>query len=168
MKDYYQLRQECMEEVMAAGIEPGLIRMWTINSRAKSRWGLCIKHPDNTYEIQIAAQLLESDDVSIKACKETIIHEVLHTCKDCMKHTGTWKNYANIMNNKYGYDIKRCTSLEGKGLAHENEPATPAKYNYVCKKCGQKVSRRRASKFTKNYRKYGCGICKTPHAFIQV
>lgn len=117
MKDFHKLIDESINEVKAAGITPGNIVNWRINTRAKSRWGLCKKLNDGTgFEIQIAHILLVSDDVSEKACKTTIIHEILHTCEGCKGHTGLWKQYAAIMNEKYGYNIKRTTSGAEKGL----------------------------------------------------
>ena len=109
LKDFEMMIKECMEEVEAVGLKPGKISKWVINSRAKSRWGLCKKTGINTFEIQIAERLL-GDDVSDLACKDTIVHEILHTCRGCHGHTGLWKSYADLMNRTYGYSIKRTTS----------------------------------------------------------
>ena len=109
------LQKVCIDEVLGAGIEPGNIVSWVINRRAKTRWGMCTKNPDGTCIIQIAARLIEDERISEQACKETMIHEILHTCKGCKGHTGLWLIYANIMNKKYGYHIKRTTSGEEKG-----------------------------------------------------
>ncbi len=95
-----------------------------------------------------------------------MIHEILHTCKDSMKHTGNWKKYANIMNQKYGYEIKRTTSGEEKGV--ENYKSTrivPYKYCFYCKKCRQLIWKKKKCKFTKYYRNYTCLVCGTPRAF---
>ena len=115
MKDFNRLITESMKEVTHVGIKPGNITSWTINKRAKSRWGLCKQNPDKTFEIQIAEALLTDDRITEKSCKETIIHEILHTCKNCMKHTGQWKYYAEVMNQVYGYNIKRITTGMEKG-----------------------------------------------------
>lgn len=165
MKNYKELQKICISEVIAAGIIPGHIVEWNINYRAKRRWGMCIKN-NSGYVIQISSILLEDDRVSEKACKETIIHEILHTCRGCDKHTGMWSYYANIMNNKYGYSIKRATSGTEKGV----EEYTPTRrltyqYCYKCEKCGQIIRRKKACKFTRYYRSYTCGICGTDRAF---
>lgn len=168
MKDFKALQDICINEVREAGITPGNITAWEVNYRAKTRWGMCVKKNGN-FIIQIAAQLLEDDRVSEKACKDTMIHEILHTCKGCSGHTGLWLKYANIMNEKYGYDIKRTTSGKEKGV--ENYKPTKHldyKYFYVCEKCGQQVRKKKACKFTRYYRDYTCLICGTKKAFRKV
>ncbi len=159
MKDFQKLINESINEVKAAGITPGNIVSWKINTRAKSRWGLCRKLKDGSgYEIQIAHILLSSDDVSEKACKTTIVHEILHTCDGCKGHTGRWKRYAMIMNTKYGYNIKRTTSNEEKGLS-EQYVATKYKYICKCKSCGSQFGRTKKSKFIQYSEFYSCGKC---------
>lgn len=117
MKDFRKLITECMNEVKEAGITPGNIVEWSVNYRAKRRWGLCSKSPDGKIKIQIASRLLIDDRVSVTACKETMIHEILHSVEGGMGHTGKWKQLAEVVNQKYGYSIKRTTSSKEKGLA---------------------------------------------------
>jgi predicted SprT family Zn-dependent metalloprotease len=160
MKDFEKLKNECLEEIEEAGIRIGPIKSWSINTRARTRWGFCKRDRDGSYTIQIAAQLLSDDRVSEKACKETIIHELLHTCRGGMKHTGKWKEYAELMNRRYGYDIKRITTGTEKGL-EEYTPtrSLPVKYVFVCGGCGTTIYRKRDSKFTRYYRQYLCTRC---------
>jgi len=167
VKDFRELILQSIQEIRAVGIEPGNIVKWSINRRAKSRWGLCTKHPDGTYSIEISSRLLEDEKVSEKDCKDTIIHEILHSCKGCSGHTGRWKQYAEIMNRTYGYNIKRVTSSEEKGLERYESKSRSPKYIYRCKKCGQLIIKKRKCKFTKYYKHYGCGICGTRNAFIK-
>ena len=44
----------------------------------------------------------------------TIYHECLHCCDGCMCHTGKWKEYAEIVNKRFGTQIQRCTSRNEK------------------------------------------------------
>ncbi len=160
MKDYEKLINDSLSDVKRIGIKPGNITIWTINKRAKTRWGLCKQNPDKTFEIQIAERLLSDDRISEKSCKETIIHEILHTCKGCMKHTGKWKYYADVINQVYGYNIKRITSGIEKGVENYQPSSTMAiKYIFTCENCGATIYRKRESKFTKNYKNYGCARC---------
>ena len=169
MKDFDKLINICLEEIKAVGIKPGKIIKWSINTRAKSRWGYCIhKKIDNTYEIQIAEILLSDDRVSEEACKTTIIHEILHTCEGGMGHKGNWKKYANIMNERYGYNIKCSTSGEEKGV--ENRVAAyrlAYKYYFYCRKCGHIIKKKKSCKFTSYYRNYTCNLCGTRRAFVK-
>lgn len=61
------------------------------------------------------------EDTDIDGLKNTIIHELLHTCKGCMKHTGEWKQLAEKVNRYYGYNIKRCDSADEKGISEEQK-----------------------------------------------
>lgn len=167
-KDFELLKNTCLAEVQAQGIKPAKSIKWVINSRAKTRWGQCRKTGLLGYEIQIAERLLTDDRISEKDCKETIIHEILHSCYGCMKHTGRWKEYATRMNEAYGYDIKRVKTGAEMGVENHEANRMPAKYVFVCKKCGQRIVRKRECKFTKQYKSYGCGVCGTRRAFVRV
>ena len=159
MKSFETLRGDCLTEVKNVGITPGTIKSWSINTRARKRWGYCKKELDGTYTIQIAQQLLTDDRISEKACKETIIHEILHTCRGCMNHGEKWKAYAQLMNRTYGYNIKRITTGIEKGVEDYQPKRMTIKYVFTCGGCGAKIYRKRKSKFTRYYRNYICTRC---------
>lgn len=163
MKDFQRLIDESINEVKAAGITPGNIVDWRINTRAKCRWGLCRKLEDGSgYVIEIAHVLLINDVVSEKDCKTTMIHEILHTCEGTKGHTGLWKQYAAIMNAKYGYNIKRTTSGAEKGLAELDSIVhrkCKTKYICKCKSCGLQLRRTKASRLVKYPDYYNCDRC---------
>lgn len=134
------------------------------NSRAKTRWGQCKKVPGG-FTINISTRLLE-DGVDEKSLMNTVLHEVLHTCPDCMNHGAKWKMYAGRLNSKFGYNIKRCTSSEEKGVKvdyHKPE----YKYIVKCEDCnlkcyyfrkGEVVKRVMARPYTHGCR---CGRCRS-------
>ncbi|MBO4458866.1 MAG: hypothetical protein J5802_14265 [Butyrivibrio sp.] len=159
MKDFERLRRDCMREVEAAGICISDRITFEINRRARTRWGLCKKNRDGSFRIQIAEILLADERISEKSCKETIIHELLHTCEGCMRHTGRWKQNALKMNSLYGYDIKRVTTGSEKGIEDYKSSELPVKYVFKCKSCGAVIYRKRESRFTRNYRHYICTRC---------
>jgi predicted SprT family Zn-dependent metalloprotease len=158
MKKLNELAIECMAELDEIGIQYGNVVKWEINTRAKKRWGLCTRLPNGNYVISISNRLLE-DNVAEQSAKDTIIHELLHTVKGCMNHKAEWKYQADKVNRAYGYNIKRCTSYEEKGI--ERPEATPReiKHKFVCKDCGKVYTRTKESKFTKNWQRYRCGVC---------
>lgn len=159
-KDFQKLIAASLDEVQRVGIHPGNITSWTINRRAKTRWGQCKEKPDHTYEIQIAEQLLTDPRISEQSCKETIIHEILHSCPGCMRHTGLWKRYAEVMNQVYGYHIKRVVTGAEMGVENYQAKTEQAyKYVFTCENCGATIYRKRDSRFTKYYRHYGCARC---------
>ena len=155
MKDLQELALHCRAELASIQIPYGIVKIWSINCRAKARWGLCKKFPDGTYEIEIAKALLQ-DNVEDTAVKNTIIHELLHTCQGCCKHTGRWKQYADRVNRYLPqYNIKRTTSTEEKGV--ELRRKTPV-YHYVlrCAACGQEIKRQKKTAVVEHPEHYRC------------
>lgn len=159
MRDLQIVANECLKELQNIGIEFGNIVGFEINTRAKRRWGQCKAVPGG-FKISISYILLDQRN-SIDGLKNTIIHEVLHTCKGCQNHGKTWKYYAEKVNKAYGYNIKRCSTSEEKGIEFDERKsdAKRIKHSFECMKCGQIISRARESKFTKYYSHYRCGIC---------
>lgn len=134
-----------------------LNRHITINKRAKSRFGCCkkIKRGIKTeFEIEISHRLLFCDP---KMVKQTLAHEILHTCPRCDNHGSTWKAYAHLWNEAFGYQIKRTGSAEELGL-DKKFISQPLKENYlvVCKKCGAKMARTRMSPLVRYPHHYRC------------
>lgn len=153
MKNLNNLFRECQVELDSLHIPYSPYIVIKPNYRAKHRWGQCKKLMLDTYEINISADLL-ADNVDDKATKTTIIHEMLHTVPGGNCHTGKWKQYANYVNSKLGYNITRTTSAAEKGL--DERPIRAAKYIITCDKCGYKWYRTRATQVTNNPGHYHC------------
>lgn len=158
MRDLQIIAAQCMRELDVLGIKYGEVISFEINTRAKKRWGQCKRIYGNKYSINISYRLLE-DDTPMVSLKNTIIHELLHTCKDCMNHGENWKRQADKVNRAYGYGIKRCNSAEEKGVKELPEESKKIKHRFVCKGCGQTIDRMRESRFTKYHTYYRCGRC---------
>ena len=156
MKDIKSLYEKCNKMLEDIGIHTNPILDVQVNTRAKKRWGQCKKTPYG-FIIQISARLLQ-DDVSDMAAENTMLHELLHACDGCFDHGYHWKRLAEKVNNTYGYNVKRTASCEEYGVKVEREPER-INYKFVCEGCGQVITRSRASKFTRNYSNYICGIC---------
>ena len=146
IKNLMKLANECISELDAIDIKYSKNIKWEINTRAKKRWGLCSKKPDGSYVISISSRLLDDnlDDDS---------------AKDTKGHGPEWKRLADKINKAYGYNIKRCSSDEEKGVETIETAPKIIKHKFRCKKCGQIIERTRESKFTKNYKGYRCTIC---------
>lgn len=169
MKDLRALFDEVLDECMALDIPFGKIYNIVPNSRAKRRWGQCKKVPGG-FEININVQLLD-DDIDDMSTKTTIAHEVLHTCDGCLNHGDLWNKYANMLNRAYGYNIKRVSSADEKGV---DQSVRNMNYKYIirCKKCGS------TSKYMKKSRIVGlimggstnccCGRCKNNTFTLEV
>ncbi len=159
MKKLDQYVRECCHELDLLKIPYGHIRKWDINTRAKSRWGLCKQVGTGVFEISICARLLD-EQANVQALKDTIVHELLHTVPGCFDHRGKWKQYADLVNRAYPqYGIKRTASSEEKGLQAEQFQKT-SRYILQCVKCGAKFPRERESRAVKHPEHYRCGSCQ--------
>lgn len=158
MKDLKKLAQECEKEVRAIGITFENIE-YSANYRAKHRFGQC-RVTGEKIRINISSFLLE-DDVPDKSTKTTIIHEILHAAdRNKNGHKGRWREYADRMNKEYGYNIKRTSSWEEKGLESARpQPVTEYKFVFKCLGCGAEIKRQRKSFFTTNTNRFKCNIC---------
>lgn len=149
--NYDKLLQDVISEArkinipISNNINPNVL----INSRAKGRFGRCRKRAD-VFIIEISVYLQQAEESAIK---QTLAHEILHTCPNCMNHGQVWKMYARKMNRVYGYDISRTSTCDNLGIE-----ALPKKRNYImkCKKCGKEFIRERMSNAIKNIENYRC------------
>ena len=158
MKNLYSMFNEAMEIVESCGIETGEIVGVSVNYRAKSRFGQC-RRKNGVYTINISNEILV-DETPYNAVMEVIIHEILHTCYNCMNHKAPWKEMANRVMYYYPeYSITRTTSYEKFGFKQEEINPKKENYVFVCEKCGQVIRRQRMSKFVQHYHDYTCGIC---------
>ena len=152
-----ELFHRAIKEVKDAGIpvnEESIAPTCRINTRAKSFWGRChYTSRSKSYWIEVVEELLTVEEIDIM---NTLIHEVLHTCKDCMNHGPTWKRYADIVNKKYGYNVKRATSTEEKSIIKTDDDF---KYVLECQNCGKKVRRHKMSNAISHPERYKCVAC---------
>ena len=151
MSRYNKLLQEVILEAkqlnipISQNIDPNVI----INTRAK-RFGKCSRKADK-FLIELSSIFDKAED---KMAKQTLAHEVLHTCKDCMDHQALWKSYVSKMNRAYGYKITRTNSCENIGV--ERDISKNAKYVIECQKCHKKMYKDRISGIIRNPENYHC------------
>ena len=160
MRDLQYYARECMEELDNIGIEYGNIVEFKVNTRAASRWGRCKSVPGG-YTIDINVALLNERN-DLEGLKNTIIHELLHSISGCMNHGEKWKKLADKINRTYGYNIKRCSSSDEKGVDENTKikrKTLAYKYAVKCKCCGTVIKRKRVSNVIKYPTFYKCGKC---------
>ena len=153
-----QLAQESIDELNAIGIHPNITpNEFSINTRKKKSWGTCWTHWDNSnrtkwhFTIEISSRLFV--DGAEKGLRETVLHELIHACDECVgvHHGGKWAEYAELVNDCYGLNIKRCNSNADKGLAEDRN-----EYRCKCSKCGKMIVKKgyRAPKWYKHPQGY--------------
>lgn len=150
MNDCDALLREVMAQAAALGIpysdqiEPRV----AVNSRAATRFGCC-RLREGRYTIEVALRVAQGPEA---ACRETLAHELLHTCWGCLGHGKRWKAYARRMNEAYGYHISRTATNEAMGV----EEVRNARYVLRCARCGAEFKRLRASRLTRCPERYRC------------
>lgn len=119
-----------------------------INTRAKRRLGCCI-YNEKGYFIEVSARVLEDPAL----LRQTLIHELLHTCPGCRNHGPQWKAWAQRVQEALGYQIQRTVPVEGEArpLRHEE-----VKYVLECQSCKARIPRMRLSKAVKTPWRYRC------------
>lgn len=161
-----RIAQDCIKDLNGIGIKTGRVLAFEVNTRAASRWGQCKKTP-NGYIININAVLLDERNGD-EGLINTLYHELLHTCADCMDHGEKWKRYAAQVKARLGYNIKRTSSADEKLSAEmqaeearrESERrAHSKKYIIKCEKCGSELYRATFSKVIQSPELYRCGRC---------
>ena len=138
------LVDEAKEELDELGIPYGRISLLEV-SHTVGTYGDCRKIGESSYRIRVNKILLaEAADTIVK---DTIIHEILHTCNGCMNHGKTWQAYADLVNNAYPrYSISRLSSYDKTHVRLKSEKT--AKYVVTCESCGHKYLHYRESRAT--------------------
>ena len=160
MRDLMSYASFCMEMLDEINIPYSKVEKFTVNTRAR-QWGLCSLR-DGKYYIQINVTLLDERNGE-DGLINTILHELLHTCPDCMNHGAQWKFWAEKVRKAYGYNIKRTSDNDEKEVTtgNLNYHQREYKYHVYCEKCGKLVTRRkRRSDLLDNLGRYvhsGCG-----------
>lgn len=166
MRDLQKIAHECMGELEGIGIRTGIVLDFSIDWKSTKFYGVCERVGYDCYRIKVSHRML-NEEIDIRELKDTIFHELLHTCDGCMNHGYEWKKQADIVNRKLGYNIKRCASFELNQKIRELY-ANEYKYMFECTECGRKVGRTRACQFTKYYNLYSCGHCGKVGTFVKI
>ncbi len=152
-KDFDLMLQAVLQQAKAAGlpVSDAIDRHVLINQRAKKRYGICICR-NGRFTIELSAIMLTAPE---KSCLQTLAHEILHTCPGCQNHGTLFRRYADIMNQRYGYQIRCTNSYEEMGITPE-PPASQPRYLLECRKCGRQFARIRYSTVIAHPSRYRC------------
>ena len=156
MRDLREYANQCLKELDAIGIRYGNPIEFKVNKRFTRKYGLCQAYPDR-YVINIAVFLLDERNDE-KALKETVIHEILHTCGGCMNHGEGWLRLAETVNRAYGYNIKEVSTTEEEGVDRETVPTKkPVELVWLkCGKCGYACQKGKTTDAARRPEKYRC------------
>ena len=135
MRDLSAYAAQCMRELDRLHIRYAQNITFAVNTRAKTRLGVCKKQGDR-YTVEIAAPLLD-ESMPEKLLKETLHHELLHSCRGCMQHT---------------------TEKDGLPQGLVQQP----RYRVICPRCGAVYERYKRSALIDHPERYRCGKCRQP------
>lgn len=160
MKDLQKLYNDCVMELKRINMDiSNKITEVKINGRLRTTMGICYRNNrTGNYSIGIN-QALMSDTADEMEVKDTIIHELLHTCPGSFNHGYEWKLRADRVNRMLGYHVSTCASrqeVEAKGIQLKIEDW---KYALECVNCGKQYKRKRWGYALENPSNYKCGKC---------
>ena len=156
MYDFNKVVQNCLLKCDETNIKYGIIKGFTLFNEGRDYLGICKTVNCDEYTIEISSMLLD-EQIPIEILESVILHEILHTCIGCFNHGKTWRQEAQKINSKYGYNISRRGNIQIKDL---NLMGGRYKYVVRCKSCGKLYGYQRMSKALKNLNDYECPICK--------
>ena len=146
---------------------PEKIQIVPNGNALKTKWSRAIRYGDLIFTTAHSATrpdgtMPTTAEEQIRGCfeslKNTLCHELLHTCYGCMKHTGRWKAYAERVNAAYGLNIKRAAAAGDREIPEELLPK--ANYLVRCESCGTEYGRQKLSPLIQHPERYRCGKCK--------
>lgn len=79
----------------------------------ETRAGFCEWKIDGSYVIHLSERTIRS---SCDKIKDVLAHEIIHTCLCCKNHLFVWEEYANTMNDLFGYNISKYTTWKYLGV----------------------------------------------------
>lgn len=149
---------ECKEELNAIGIYPNITEQKVKATKQSRSWGKCKWNSRDGFRITISTKLLD-ESTPYRSLRQTMLHELLHACDECLScsHDGKWLEYANMVNDCYGLNIKRSNSAEELNCMIEDKKV----YVITCERCGNinHYVRYRAPRVYAHLSNYRCGIC---------
>ena len=132
-----ELYKECIEELKSINIDVVKNRIieLKINTRSKKRYGCCKKISKDRFQIEISEWVMDLNEDIIK---NTIMHELIHCMPRCNNHGEYFKKYAELINEKLGYNISRTGNKErdfNKSNLEYKEKEIKYNYRIICENC---------------------------------
>lgn len=145
MKDLKRLYMECVEEARSVGLDiSDNITGIEVNSRLSRALGRCCARyaiGGYVYRIEINPCIL-ADGIEDVIPKNTIMHELIHTCMGCMNHGAEFQRRALMVNRRLGYHVSTTTEAARLEAAGVTLKRATMHYGIMCHKCGQLVEKR--------------------------
>lgn len=158
MRDLQKSFEECLADIQVLNITVGTITKieW---GDLKDAWGECNGQWTGNgwvYWIAISKKYL-NDNISEIYLRETVYHEILHTCHRCHSHSKTWVKNALLIDKAYG-----CGIATFKTEYYVLHPELPEFHQMICPYCGGKLRIKEQDiwKQIRDGRKANCVWCR--------
>lgn len=120
MHDLGRVFLECIGEMRKAGIPVENGRVYERKAGdIEGYLGLYNDDGRHHFSIVVKEELLQ-DTCPLKNLKEVIIHGLIYTCPRCLGHGEKWREYAQMMDEAYGYSL--LAGKEGGPISHSEKP----------------------------------------------
>lgn len=155
MRNIQQIADECIKKLKDIDIPIQDDKIIDIDFYKTRSLGRCLKTTDDRYLIKVSS-MYENEDIDLNELYATVIHELIHTCKDCMHHGDKWLQYAHMADSVYGYGIVGYKTFYD--IRHTEKPVLG---RMECMNCigYWDVREPKSWKQIKNGEKYYCGWC---------
>lgn len=160
---YVDIGKKMLKDI---GIETGEIVKYEVGTPYDT-WGLTTDYGENKYCISIShilidlmyeGKFIKKDKNQCQGLLNTVIHELLHTCKNSMDHGKEWKTNAQKVYERYGIIITEKNNYRDKGIA-EDTYLESYKYIIKCSKCGMLYGDMTKANCILNPNDYCCSSC---------
>lgn len=163
MKNLMAVAKKCMKILDSLNIDYDKDTEFSINYRARKRFGMAKYNKDTgCCSISIASGLLY-DEVPDKSLETVVLHELLHTVSGAMNHGKKWQSLANKVNKEFLYKITVTSSTDDYNLTGRSKefftPKKTYKYAIQCADCGQIYKYQRMCDCIRFPELYHCGVC---------
>ena len=137
-------------DMLTRGIKVGKISRVLFSDKSFGKFGSCRMLMNGSFVIEITDLGLHGD------VKSTIVHELIHTVEGCYNHGPKFQEIARFLSSAYNIKLGTRASKNEMALSEEYRIAK-AKYVIRCKKCGQIITRQRATRLVRLPMTYRCG-----------
>ena len=170
MRDLNKYVGICKQELDSIGIPYKNPEKWVASGRLTKAFGNCHIQYNNIYDkkrgiigciprITISKRVLD-ERVPEKFLKETIIHEMIHTCDGCGDHGYKFNRYASQINVMLGYNIGVTASAEETKVINNLYEPKKRIYSIECPVCKGRINYKIKCKAYKHPERYICRKCK--------
>jgi hypothetical protein len=166
--------KECIEKLNSLGVPISKSIYFSLNGGfsyyGRTHFGVKIKHKYGCdYYITINKFIIDDKDII-----KTVVHELLHTVKGGMYHSGEWKRWKLFINKNTDFKITILSKVKLAKEAYKNKKVFDfGDYNSLtmdlleCPKCKAKLCVKKGTCKTKTGKcKYLCAKCRVRFKYV--